>query len=160
MNFSASPGRSGRNAPVVNMTPLVDVVLQLVIFFMVTAQFAVLPGLRLMLPELASGSLVQTAERLEVSVTSRSDVFFEGRPATPATLGDLLEQTGADGTKAVVLVSADRGADYGTVFQVIEALRLKNFNRVVLGATLPAATADLSAPAPASIQAPAQAPEE
>jgi biopolymer transport protein ExbD len=130
------------------MTPLVDVVLQLVIFFMVTAQFAVLPGLKLMLPELASGSLVQTAERLEVSVTSRNDVFFEGRPATPATLGDLLEQSGADGARAVVLVSADREADYGTVFQVIEALRLKNFNRVVMGAMLPAASADLSVATP------------
>jgi 2-oxoglutarate dehydrogenase E2 component (dihydrolipoamide succinyltransferase) len=56
----------------------------------------------------------------------------------------MLEQTGADGSKAVVLVSADRASDYGTVFQVIEALRLKSFNRVVMGATLPAAAADLS----------------
>ncbi|MDR1079694.1 MAG: biopolymer transporter ExbD [Deltaproteobacteria bacterium] len=148
MNFSSGRGRPGSGVPAVNMTPLVDVVLQLVIFFMVTAQFAVLPGLKLMLPELASGSLVQTAERLEVSVTSRNDVFFEGRPATPATLGDLLEQTGADGSRAVVLISADREADYGTVFQVIEALRLRNFNRVVMGATLPAAPADLSAAVP------------
>ncbi|MDR1312659.1 MAG: biopolymer transporter ExbD [Deltaproteobacteria bacterium] len=152
MNFSSGRSRKSRDVPAVNMTPLVDVVLQLVIFFMVTAQFAVLPGLKLMLPELSSGSLVQTAERLEVSVTSRNDVFFEGRPATPATLGDLLEQTGADGSKAVVLISADRESDYGTVFQVIEALRLKNFNRVVMGATLPAAAADLSAPAPATEQ--------
>jgi biopolymer transport protein ExbD len=150
MNFSNGTGRRGRGrgTPELNMTPLVDVVLQLVIFFMVTAQFAVLPGLKLMLPELASGSLIQTAERLEVSVTSRNDVFFEGRPATPATLGDLLEQTGADGSRAVVLISADRESDYGTVFQVIEALRLKSFSRVVMGATLPAAAADLSSQEP------------
>jgi biopolymer transport protein ExbD len=148
MNFSSGRAKPGGGVPAVNMTPLVDVVLQLVIFFMVTAQFAVLPGLKLMLPELSSGSLVQTAERLEVSVTSRNDVFFEGRPASPATLGDLLEQTGADGSRAVVLISADREADYGTVFQVIEALRLRNFNRVVMGATLPAAPADLSAVVP------------
>jgi biopolymer transport protein ExbD len=119
------------------MTPLVDVVLQLVIFFMVTAQFAVLPGLKLLLPELASGSLVQTDERLEVSITSQNDLFFEGQPASVARLGDLLDQTGADGRDVVVLISADRETDYGLVFQVIEALRLKNFNRVVMGATLP-----------------------
>jgi biopolymer transport protein ExbD len=119
------------------MTPLVDVILQLVIFFMVTAQFAVLPGLKLMLPELTSGSLVQTAERLEVNITSQNDIFFEGQPTTVARLSDLLDQTGADGREVVVLIQADQQADYGQVFQVIEALRLKNFNRVVMGATLP-----------------------
>ncbi|MDR2460662.1 MAG: biopolymer transporter ExbD [Deltaproteobacteria bacterium] len=136
MNFSGKKGRASP-PPVVNMTPLVDVILQLVIFFMVTAQFAVLPGLKLMLPELSSGTLVQTAERLEVSITSQNDLFFEGQPTTVARLGDLLEQTGADGAKVVVLISADKDTDYGMVFQVIEALRLKNFNRVVMGATLP-----------------------
>jgi biopolymer transport protein ExbD len=123
--------------PTVNMTPLVDVVLQLVIFFMVTAQFAVLPGLKLLLPETVTGSLVQTAERLEIDITSENDIFFEGQPASLARIGELLEQTGADGREVVVLVSADRSTDYDVVFQVIEALRLKNFNRVVMGASLP-----------------------
>jgi biopolymer transport protein ExbD len=136
MNFSGQ-GRGAKGAtPVVNMTPLVDVILQLVIFFMVTAQFAVLPGLKLALPEMASGSLVQTDERLEVSVTAQNDLFFEGQPTTVARLGELLDLTGADGREVVVLISADQEADYGLVFQVIEALRLRSFNRVVMGATL------------------------
>ena len=137
MNFSGRARGAGRGAPVVNMTPLVDVIIQLVIFFMVTAQFAVLPGLKLALPETSTGSLVQTSERLEVNVTAQNDLFFEGQPATVARLGELLELTGADGSEVVVLISADREADYGLVFQVIEALRARNFNRVVMGATLP-----------------------
>ncbi|MDR1487335.1 MAG: biopolymer transporter ExbD [Deltaproteobacteria bacterium] len=139
MNFSSKNKKVG-GSPIINMTPLVDVILQLVIFFMVTAQFAVLPGLKLLLPELTSGSLVQTAERLEVSITSQNDLFFEGQPTTVARLAELLDQTGADGNEVVVLISADRETDYGLVFQVIEALRLKNFNRVVMGATLPPPT--------------------
>ncbi|MDR2141976.1 MAG: biopolymer transporter ExbD [Deltaproteobacteria bacterium] len=135
MNFSGKKSRPA--SPAVNMTPLVDVILQLVIFFMVTAQFAVLPGLRLELPELASRALARTDERLEISVTSQNDLFFEGRPTTVGRLGDLLEQTGADGRSVVVLISADRRADYGLVFEVVEALRLKNFTRVVRAATLP-----------------------
>jgi biopolymer transport protein ExbD len=137
VNFSAK-GRGPKAAsPVVNMTPLVDVILQLVIFFMVTAQFAVLPGLKLALPEMGSGSLVQADERLEVSITAQNDLFFEGQPTTVARLGDLLDLTGADGREVVVLISADQKADYGLVFQVIEALRLRSFSRVVMGATLP-----------------------
>jgi biopolymer transport protein ExbD len=119
------------------MTPLVDVVLQLVIFFMVTAQFAVLPGLKLLLPELSSGTLVETSERLEISVTSQNDLFFEGQAASLERLPELLDQTGVDGGQVVVLIAADRDSDYGIVFKVIEALRQKNFTRVVMGASLP-----------------------
>jgi biopolymer transport protein ExbD len=137
VNFSGKNSGRARYSPVANMTPLVDVVLQLVIFFMVTAQFAVLPGLKLLLPETVSGSLVQTAERLEIDITSDNDVFFEGQPTTIERIGDLLDQTGADGREVVVLISADQEANYSSVFRVIEALRLKNFNRVVMGATLP-----------------------
>ncbi|MDR1051844.1 MAG: biopolymer transporter ExbD [Deltaproteobacteria bacterium] len=137
MNFSAKGAGRGRRAPEVNMTPLVDVVLQLVIFFMVTAQFAVLPGLKLLLPETVSGSLVRTAERLEIDITAANDVFFEGQPTSVARIGELLDQTGVDGREVVVLISADQQTAYDTVFQVIEALRRKNFNRVVMGATLP-----------------------
>lgn len=143
MNFSGKGRGAKRGSPVVNMTPLVDVILQLVIFFMVTAQFAVLPGLKLALPEMGSGSLVQTDERLEVSITSQNDLFFEGQPTTLARLGDLLDLTGADGREVVVLITADREADYGLVFQVIEALRLRSFNRVVMGATLPPEPAEI-----------------
>ena len=137
MNFSGKKGRRGSAPPEVNMTPLVDVVLQLVIFFMVTAQFAVLPGLKLLLPELVSGALVETAERVEINITSQNDLFFEGQAVAPERLPELLDQAGVDGSQVVVLISADRRCDYGIVFQVIEALRLKNFNRVVMGATLP-----------------------
>jgi biopolymer transport protein ExbD len=142
MNFSPKKGKAGISSPAVNMTPLVDVILQLVIFFMVTAQFAVLPGLKLLLPELTAGSLVETSERLEVNITSQNDLFFEGQPTDVARLGELLERTGADGSKVVVLISADRNTDYGVVFRVIEALRLKSFNRVVMGATLPSPEED------------------
>lgn len=137
MNFSRKNGGTGTGTPIVNMTPLVDVVLQLVIFFMVTAQFAVLPGLKLLLPELSSGTLVETSERLEVDISAQNDLFFEGQATSVQRLPDLLDQAGVDGSQVVVLISADRSSDYGLVFQVIEALRLKNFNRVVMGATLP-----------------------
>jgi biopolymer transport protein ExbD len=137
VNFSRKNGGTGTGTPIVNMTPLVDVVLQLVIFFMVTAQFAVLPGLKLLLPELSSGTLVETSERLEVDISAQNDLFFEGQATSVQRLPDLLDQAGVDGSQVVVLISADRSSDYGLVFQVIEALRLKNFNRVVMGATLP-----------------------
>jgi biopolymer transport protein ExbD len=137
MDFSRKKAKAGPGSPVVNMTPLVDVVLQLVIFFMVTAQFAVLPGLKLLLPELSSGTLVETSERLEVNITSQNDLFFEGQSTTVERLPILLDQTGVDGSQVVVLIAADQESSYGLVFQVIEALRLKNFNRVVMGGTLP-----------------------
>jgi biopolymer transport protein ExbD len=117
-----------------NMTPLVDVVLLLLLFFMVTAQFGLLPGLKMILPPVDAASMVrvQASERLELSVTAAGDIVFEDQPTTISGLSDLLSRTGAAGDEVVVVVSADQGVVYGRMVRVMDILRLAGFNRVVL----------------------------
>jgi len=117
-----------------NMTPLVDVVLLLLLFFMVTAQFGLLPGLKMLLPPVDAASMVrvQASERLELSVTAEGDIIFENQPTTVSGLSGLLSRTGAAGDEVVVVVSADRGVLYGRMVRVMDILRQAGFNRVVL----------------------------
>jgi biopolymer transport protein ExbD len=116
------------------MTPLVDVVLLLLLFFMVTAQFGLLPGLKMLLPAVDAESKirVQVSERLELSVTAEGDIVFENQPTTLSGLSGLLTRAGAAGDEVVVVVSADRGVPYGRIVRVMDTLRLAGFNRVVL----------------------------
>ncbi len=116
------------------MTPLVDVVLLLLLFFMVTAQFGLLPGLKMLLPPVDAASMVrvQASERLELSVTAEGDIIFENQPTTVSGLSGLLSRTGAAGDEVVVVVSADRGGLYGRMVRVMDILRQAGFNRVVL----------------------------
>jgi biopolymer transport protein TolR len=118
----------------INMAPLVDVVLLLLLFFMVTTQFGILPGLKIDLPPVDDSSRVraQVSERLELSITAEGDVFFENQPTTMSGLPGLLNRTGAAGDEVVVVISADQGVAYGRIIRAMEALRQAGFNRVVL----------------------------
>lgn len=133
MNFR--PRRSAGSSDVyLNMTPLVDVVLLLLLFFMVTTQFGVLPGLKMLLPAVDAESRirVRASERLELSVTAAGDIFLENQPVALSALPALLNRTGAAGDEVVVVVSADRDLPYGRVVKIMDALRLAGFHRVVL----------------------------
>jgi len=121
-----------------NLTPLVDVVLLLLLFFMVTTQFSVLPGLKMNLPAVNAESKVriEASERLELSITAEGDIVFENQPTTLAGLSGLLNRAGTAGDEVVVVVSADQGVIYGRIVRVMETLRQAGFNRVVLSGRL------------------------
>jgi biopolymer transport protein TolR len=101
---------------------------------MVTAQFGLLPGLKVLLPPVDAESRirVQASERLELSVTAAGDIVFENQPVPLSGLSGLLNRTGAAGDEVVVVVSADQGVVYGRIVRVMDTLRLAGFNRVVL----------------------------
>ena len=122
--------------PDINLTPLVDVVLLLVLFFMVTTEFAVMPGLKLALPSIESDSKVrvQAAERLEITVTAQGDIYFEDQPTTLKNLSRHLISTGADGNEVVIVVSADQSVQYGQMIKIMDTLRNEGFHRVVFAA--------------------------
>ncbi|MDR2946056.1 MAG: biopolymer transporter ExbD [Candidatus Adiutrix sp.] len=133
MNFRK---KTKAESPDLNLTPLVDVVLLLVLFFMVTAQFDLLPGLKLALPGIEGDSQVrvQANERLEVTIDAAGDVYFEDQSTTIGNLAYHLRRTGASGDEVVVVVSADRGIPYGRVVRIMDILRQEGFNRVVFAA--------------------------
>jgi biopolymer transport protein ExbD len=133
MNFR--PENSKNTADIyLNLTPLVDVVLLLLLFFMVTTQFGQLPGLKMLLPPVDAESRIrlQASERLELSISAEGDIVFENQPATLSGLSGLLNRTGAAGDEVVVVVSADRAVAYGRIVRVMDILRQAGFNRVFL----------------------------
>lgn len=134
MNFRP-PGQT--RPPDINLTPLVDVILQLVLFFMVTTQFAVLPGLQLALPTVEREAQVHLlkSERLEITLTASGQIFFEGEPVTWSLLPYHLEISGAAGQEEVVMViTADREVSYGQIIELMDILRKYHFQRVVFAA--------------------------
>ena len=132
MNFRTSKIRT----PDINMTPLVDVILQLVLFFMVTTQFAVVPGLKLALPSVGDDAKIQLkkSERVEIIITETGQVFFEDEATSIDLLTHHLERTGAGGDDVVILISADLKVPYGQIIEIMDTLRQSSFKRIVFGA--------------------------
>ena len=110
-----------RRAPIseINVTPLVDVVLVLLIIFMVTAPF-LQGGVDIDLPKVSAEGL-DLREGISVTVDPSGTVYLDKTPVALADLGDELEKRGA--ASRPVFLRADSRVPYGTVAQVIGRAR-------------------------------------
>ena len=130
-------GRGGRRAPMadINVTPLVDVMLVLLIIFMVTAPL-MLAGVPVDLPESSAGALDQDKKPVQLSIDGKGSIYIDEREVQMAALPDQLAQIAATAGKGKdgpqVFLRADRALDYGRVMAVMGALNHAGLNRVAL----------------------------
>jgi biopolymer transport protein TolR len=130
-------GRRGRRrAPVmaeINVTPMVDVMLVLLIIFMVAAPMLTV-GVPLDLPQTLAKSLEQDKNPLTLSVNFKGQVFLN---ETEVAVDDLVPKLKAitearAGLDERIFVRGDKKVDYGTVMKVMGRLSAAGFRRVAL----------------------------
>lgn len=126
----------GRRAPMadINVTPLVDVMLVLLIIFMVTAPLLT-AGVPVNLPDSRAKPLDQDQKPTEISIEEGGRIFIAKEEVTEATLPGRLEAIAASGTGGQppqVFLRADTALDYGRVMRVMGELNRAGLNRVAL----------------------------
>ena len=117
----------------INVTPMVDVMLVLLIIFMVSAPLLTV-GVPLDLPQTKAKTLDQDKEPLTVSVNAKGEVYLQN---TEITLDELVPKLKAitaarGGMEERIFVRGDRKVDYGTVMRVMGRLSGAGFHRVAL----------------------------
>jgi len=106
----------------INVTPLVDVMLVLLVIFMVTAPI-IQQGVNVQLPQ-AGGNPVEGSDvALVVSVTADGKTWLNDTQMDAATLTTRIAAILKEHEHSVVYVRGDKGADYGKVVQVIASLK-------------------------------------
>src|SRR6516165_12801369 len=138
MNMAGPPdsGRRGRRRAVmaeINVTPMVDVMLVLLIIFMVSAPLLTV-GVPLDLPQTQAKSLDQQKDPLTLSVNLKGQVFLND---TEIPMDDLVAKLKAitdarGGLDERIFVRGDKKVDYGTVMKVMGRLSAAGFRRVAL----------------------------
>ena len=125
----------GRRAPMgdINVTPLVDVMLVLLIIFMVTAPLLT-AGVPVQLPESRAKPLEQEQKPLQISIDTQGQVFLDNDAVAQNRLPALLAQRAQQGgTKPPqVFLRADTALAYGKVMWVMGELNRAGLNRVSL----------------------------
>lgn len=130
-------GRGGRRAPMadINVTPLVDVMLVLLIIFMVTAPL-MLAGVPVDLPQSRAGALDQDKKPVQVSIDQAGQIYIDDREVQVAALPDLFAQiaakAGSGKQSPQIFLRADKALDYGRVMGVMGELNRAGLNRVAL----------------------------
>lgn len=120
--------------PRVDLTPLIDCVLFLVLFFAVTWSVMAFPGLKLNLPSASTSATVTTSDKIEVQMTEAGDLYVAGNPVPESGLGPALRSGASDTESSVVVLMADRSVTHGQVIKIIDVIRQVGFKRVVLAA--------------------------
>jgi len=118
----------------INVTPLVDVMLVLLIIFMITAPLLV-AGVPVDLPESRAAALDQQAAPVQISLDGQGNIFIDDAPvaaaALPRRLADIAAQPEPPEGRRIYL-RADKGLDYGQVMRVMGELNRAGLNRVAL----------------------------
>jgi biopolymer transport protein ExbD len=117
----------------VELIPLIDVVFQLVIFFMVSTTFILTPGISLVLPRAKSSEPVAMT-RIIVSIVSRDEVYLNKERYTVEGLNQKLAELTDEEREEIktVVIEGDSSVSYSLMVDVLDVLRINGFEGVNL----------------------------
>jgi biopolymer transport protein TolR len=115
----------------INVTPLVDVMLVLLIIFMISAPLLTV-GVPLQLPKTEAGAMQDQTEPLTVSIRADGVVFLNQTQVPFGSLAPALHDMGGSGMTRPIYVRADGRATYAVVAQVMAALSSSGFTNINL----------------------------
>jgi biopolymer transport protein TolR len=151
MHLGGGKGR-GRYKPLadINVTPMVDVMLVLLIVFMVAAPLMT-TGVNVDLPKANASAVSQDSEPLNVSVNAEGRIYLQDTEVELSALTDKLRAISQNTPDRRIFVRGDKGLAYGRIMEVMATITQGGFTKVAL-------LAESTSVAPAPVTAPAAAP--
>ncbi|MDD4909973.1 MAG: biopolymer transporter ExbD [Candidatus Omnitrophica bacterium] len=111
----------------IDIAPLIDVVFQLLIFFMLTSSFVMQPGIKVNLPKAVTSQVIEE-ENLVITVSSENVIYINEKVISLNELKDLLNRFVKKGK--AILIKSDRRASLGRVVEVWDMCRESGISQV------------------------------
>lgn len=125
--------RRQQEAPRVDLTPMIDVVFLLLIFFMISTTFIERPGLSIDLPASSAEQIQQGKKEVQVYLAANGDIYLQREQVTADQLLGFLESFGSLKAKQMTfLLMADKAARHGRVVQLMDAAKLAGFGQLAI----------------------------
>jgi biopolymer transport protein ExbD len=115
----------------INVTPLVDIMLVLLIIFMVTTTTMVMDAMEVKLPEAATGEKTKTS-LLAVVIKADGKTFLNGKPITDSGLRRFIRSELGKDKKLEAIVAADKRVQHGTVVRVLDLVRAEGVTKFAI----------------------------
>ena len=119
-------GTRSREAPEINFIPLIDVLLVILIFLMVTTTYQRVAELQITLPEADADAAKQRPREINVGIDAQGRYVIDKTVfaySNVSALGDMLKRAAGDAKDPVVIINADANATHQSVIHVMEAAR-------------------------------------
>jgi biopolymer transport protein TolR len=120
--------RSTSTLAEINIIPLVDVVLVLLLIFMLTAPL-MYRGIDVNLPKTA-GKPTVTEERMELTLTKEQQIYLNGKPLSLGSLEQSLRETFKNRTDKTLYLKADQALQYGFVVETMDKVRKSGIEKL------------------------------
>jgi biopolymer transport protein TolR len=120
----------------INVTPLVDVMLVLLIIFMVAAPLMTV-GVPVQLPKTGAPKVAQPKQPLVISIDANGQPFLDKELLDPTTVAARLKALASEDPSQIVLVRGDRSVPYGRIMEVMGQISAAGFAKVSLIAQAP-----------------------
>lgn len=115
----------------INITPLVDVVLVLLIIFLITAPAIYQSAIRVNLPQATTGERSQTPS-FRFSISANGQVSWDSQPIDWDTLGQRLKGLDEKKRQETAYINADRETPHGTVIRLMDTLRQAGISHLAM----------------------------
>jgi len=139
MNF-----RRGRNReePEINLIPMIDVLLVIIIFLMLTTTYAKFSGLEINLPTADSSQTPEQPQEVNVAVTASGQVLVNKSPLASAevpSIAEALRRAAGNQKDPVIVINADAKATHQSVVDVMQAAQTAGYPRISFATQAPQA---------------------
>ena len=115
----------------INVTPMVDIMLVLLIIFMVTSPMLV-AGVTVDLPETSAAAVSGQDEPLSITIDSKGAVYIQDTKIKKSDLVDKLQAITGQKRETRIFVRGDKSIDYGKVMEIVGAINAAGFTKVAL----------------------------
>lgn len=129
--MAATAGSEDEPITAINITPLVDIVLVLLIIFMVTATFIVEPQIKVELPKASTGEPSEP-ENFAIVLTKDGKVYLDGDEVDKAALWAALTERLKNTPEVQAVISADREVMHGNVVEIVDLVRKTGCKRFAI----------------------------
>ncbi len=132
------PGQRGQMVSQINVTPLVDVMLVLLVIFMITAPI-IQQGVAVNLPKVKAEALPGKEEQFVVSITRPGEIYLNDAKLNPRELTDKLKAISQERPDRQVFIRADDQVPYGEVIRTMAAIKAAGIENVGMVTEMPSA---------------------
>ena len=124
--------RQRREPTRVDVTPLIDIIFQLVLFFMVSTTFVNSPGIKVDLPRSSAETMLQEQEDLHIWMTDAGAVYLDKKVVDFEALKTVLSSRAAVDPSTMVIIEADTNVEHGRVVGVMDLARSVGLERLAI----------------------------
>ncbi len=114
-----------------NITPLIDVLFILIIFFAVSSTFLEQPGIKLELPK-TSVTELEKVEKAILFITKDKKIYFKNKQTTRKMLPDLIKEAMQESMDKTLFISADKAVPHGMVVEIMDMARQNGVKKLVI----------------------------